>query len=100
MPESGNNNASMMRPLILKARPGVTTILRRPATSSKPKEKDSLMRPEQPVNEVAQVVLWRQARALAQQTVEPLLEALEAVLKTPTLRHLEKFRINPHQDDE
>src|SRR5829696_6507613 len=41
MPESGHNNTSMMRPLILKAPAGVTTILRRPPTRSKPKEKKS-----------------------------------------------------------
>ena len=51
------------------------------------------MRPEQPVNEVAQVVLWRQARVLAQRTGEPLLEALEAVLETPAGRQLEELRV-------
>jgi hypothetical protein len=41
------------------------------------------MRAEQTVSEMAQVVLWRQARALAQLTGEPLVEALEAVVETP-----------------
>src|SRR5215211_6176130 len=39
--ERAHNNTSMIRPLILKARAGVTTILRRPPTRSKPKEKNS-----------------------------------------------------------
>src|SRR5215218_2069680 len=39
--KSVHNNTSMMRPLILKARPGVTTILRQPPTRSKQKEKNS-----------------------------------------------------------
>ena len=51
------------------------------------------MRAEQSVNEMAQVVLWRQARALAQRTGEPLLEALEAVLETPAGRQLEELRV-------
>ena len=58
------------------------------------------MRAEQTVNEMAQVVLWRQARALAQRTGEPLLEALEAVLKTLAGRQLEELRGGPHQDEE
>ena len=37
--KSVHNNTSVTRRLILKARPGVTTILRRPATRSEPKEK-------------------------------------------------------------
>ena len=41
------------------------------------------MRAAQTVKEMAQVVLWRQARALAQRTGEPLVEALEAVVETP-----------------
>jgi hypothetical protein len=39
--ESVHNNTSVTRRLIQKAHPGVTTILRRPATRSKPKEKKS-----------------------------------------------------------
>ena len=58
------------------------------------------MRAEQTVNEMAQVVLWRQARALAQRSGEPLLEALEAVLETPAGRQLEELRCGPHQDEE
>ena len=41
------------------------------------------MRAEQTVNEMAQEVLCRQARTLAQRTGEPLVEALEAVVETP-----------------
>jgi hypothetical protein len=46
------------------------------------------MRAEQTVSEMAQVVLSRQTRALAQRTGEPLDEALEAVLETPAGRQL------------
>ncbi len=58
------------------------------------------MRAEQTVNEMAQVVLSRQARALAQRSEEPLLEALEAVVETPAGRQLEELRSGPHQDEE
>ena len=58
------------------------------------------MRPEQSANEMAQEALSRQARALAQRTGEPLLEALEAVLETPAGRQLEELRCGPHQDEE
>jgi hypothetical protein len=58
------------------------------------------MRAEQTVNEMAQVVLWRQARALAQRTGEPPVEALEAVLETPAGRQLEELRSGPHQEKE
>jgi hypothetical protein len=58
------------------------------------------MRAEQTVNEMAQVVLSRQARALAQRTGEPLLEALEAVLETLAGRQLEELRSGPHRDEE
>jgi hypothetical protein len=58
------------------------------------------MRAEQTVNEMAQEVLSRQARTLAQRTGEPLLEALEAVVETPAGRQLEALRCGPHQDEE
>ena len=58
------------------------------------------MRAEQTVNEMAQVVLWRQARALTQRTGEPHLEALEAVLETPAGMQLEELRCGPHRDEE
>jgi len=58
------------------------------------------MRAEQTVNEMAQVVLWRQARVLAQRTGEPLVEALEAVIETPGGRQLEELRSGPHQHEE
>jgi hypothetical protein len=41
------------------------------------------MRAEQTVSEMAQEVLLRQARALAQRTGESFVEALEAVVETP-----------------
>jgi len=49
---------------------------------------------------MAEEVLWRQARALARQTGEPLLEALEAVLETPAGHQLEELRGGAHQDEE
>ena len=58
------------------------------------------MRAEQTVNEMAQEVLSRQARALAQRTGGPLDEALEAVLETPAGRQLEELRGGVHQHEE
>jgi hypothetical protein len=49
---------------------------------------------------MAQVVLWRQARAEAQLTGKPLVEALEAVVETPAGRQLEELRCGAHQDEE
>ena len=58
------------------------------------------MRAEQTVSEMAQVILWRQARAEAQLTGKPLVEALEAVVETPAGRQLEELRCGAHQDEE
>ena len=58
------------------------------------------MRAEQTVSEMAQEVLSRQARALAQRTGEPLLEAQEAVLETLAGCQLEELRLGQHQDEE
>ena len=58
------------------------------------------MRAEQSVNEMAQVVLLRQARALAQRTGESFVEAREAVLETLAGRQLEELRSGPHQHEE
>jgi hypothetical protein len=58
------------------------------------------MRADQTVNEMAQEVLCRQARALAKRSGEPFVEALEAVLETPAGRQLEELRCGPHQDEE
>ena len=58
------------------------------------------MRVEQSVNEMAQEVLCRQARALAKRTGEPLVEALESVVETPAGRQLEELRSGPHQEEE
>ncbi len=58
------------------------------------------MRAEQTVSEMAQEVLWRQARALAQRSGEPFVEALEAVVETPAGRQLEELRSGPHQHEE
>ena len=58
------------------------------------------MRAEQTVSEMTQEVLSRQARALAQRTGEPHLEALEAVLQTPAGCQLEELRCGSHRDEE
>jgi hypothetical protein len=58
------------------------------------------MRAEQTVDEMAEEALWRQARALAKRTGEPLVEALEEVLETPAGRQLEELRCGPHRDEE
>jgi hypothetical protein len=58
------------------------------------------MRAQQTVNEMAQEILSRQARALARQTGEPLLEALAAVLETPAGHQLEELRCGAHQHEE
>ena len=58
------------------------------------------MRAEQTVDEMTEEVLSRQARALAKRTGEPLLEALDAVLKTPAGRQLEELRCGPHRHEE
>jgi hypothetical protein len=58
------------------------------------------MRAEQTVNEMAQEVLSRQARALAQRTGESFDEALEAVLQTPAGMQLGELRGGVHQHEE
>ena len=58
------------------------------------------MRAEQTVNEMAQEILSRQARALGQRTGEPFVEALEAVLETPAGRQLEELGSGAHQHEE
>ena len=58
------------------------------------------MRAEQTVNEMAQEVLCRQARALAKRTGESFVEALEAVVETPAGMQLEELRSGVHQDEE
>jgi hypothetical protein len=58
------------------------------------------MRAEQTVNEMAQEVLYRQARALAKRTGGPVVEALGAVVETPAGRQLEELRCGPHRDEE
>ena len=58
------------------------------------------MRAEQTVNEMAQETLLRQARARAQRTGEPLVEALKAVLETPAGMQLGVLRDGSHQHEE
>src|SRR5918999_44947 len=89
--ESVHNNTSVTRRLIQKARPGVTTILWRPATRSKPKEKRSHVSRtnrqrdggEDPLEagEDPRPAKWRTA-----------LEALEAVVGTQAGMQLEELR--------
>jgi hypothetical protein len=58
------------------------------------------MRTEQTVDEMAQEILWRQARVLARQTGVPLLEALAAVHETPAGHQLEELRCGPYKHEE
>jgi hypothetical protein len=57
------------------------------------------MRAEQTVNEMAEEVLLRQAKAQAQRTGQPLVEAHEAVLQTPAGMQLGQLRSGLHQDE-
>jgi hypothetical protein len=58
------------------------------------------MRAEQTVEEMAQEILWRQARDFARQTGEPFAQALAAVLETEAGHQLEELRCGPHQEEE
>jgi len=58
------------------------------------------MRAEQTVNEMAQVVLWRQAKAQAQRTGQSHASARAAVIQTPAGSQLEELRIGAHQHEE
>jgi hypothetical protein len=58
------------------------------------------MRPEKTVNEMAQVVLWRQAKAQAQRTGQTHASARAAVIQTPAGRQLEELRSGAHQHEE
>jgi hypothetical protein len=58
------------------------------------------MRAEQTVNEMVQVVLWRQARALSQRTGQSHASARAAVVETPAGRQLEELRCGAHQHEE
>ena len=58
------------------------------------------MRAEQTVNEMAQVVLWRQAKAQAQRTGQSHASARADVIQTPVGRQLEELRCGAHQHEE
>jgi hypothetical protein len=58
------------------------------------------MRAEQTVNEMAQEVLWRQARIHSKRTGETLAEALEAVLQTPAGWQLGELGGGEHHHEE
>jgi hypothetical protein len=58
------------------------------------------MRAEQTVNEMAQVVLSRQAKAQARRTGQSYASARAAVLQTPAGLQLEELRGGPHQHEE
>jgi hypothetical protein len=50
------------------------------------------MRAEQTVNEMAQVVLWRQAKAQARRTGQSHASGRAAIVETPAGRQLEELR--------
>ena len=58
------------------------------------------MRAEQTVNEMAQVVLWRQAKTQAQRTGQSHASARADVIETPAGRQLEELRCGVHQHEE
>ena len=58
------------------------------------------MRAEQTVSEMAQVVLWRQAKTQAQRTGQSHASARAAVIQTPAGRQLEELRSGAHQHEE
>jgi hypothetical protein len=58
------------------------------------------MRAEQTVNEMAQEVLLRQAKAQAQRTGQSQASARAAVVETPAGRQLEELRCGAHQHEE
>ena len=58
------------------------------------------MRAEQTVNEMAQVVLWRQAKAQAQRTGQSYASAHAAVIQTPAGCQLEELRSGAHRHEE
>jgi hypothetical protein len=58
------------------------------------------MRAEQTVNEMAQEVLSRQAKAQAQRTGQSYASARAAVVETPAGRQLEELRCGAHQHEE
>jgi hypothetical protein len=58
------------------------------------------MRAEQTVNEMAQVVLWRQAKTQAQRTGQSHASARADVIQTPAGRQLEELRCGLHQHEE
>jgi hypothetical protein len=57
------------------------------------------MRSEQTVSEMAEEVLARQAKALLEQTGQPLEAALEAVSKTYAGRQLKELANGEHRDE-
>jgi hypothetical protein len=58
------------------------------------------MRAQQTVNEMAQEVLSRQARALAHRTGQSHASARAAVLETPAGYQLEELRSSAHQHEQ
>jgi hypothetical protein len=58
------------------------------------------MRAEQTVNEMAEEVLSRQARAQVQRTGQSHASARAAVIQTPAGSQLEELRCGVHQDEE
>jgi hypothetical protein len=63
------------------------------------KEQESTMSEDRSVEEMANEVLMRQAKARADRTGEPIEEALEAVLNTKAGAQLRELRDVPHDEE-
>jgi hypothetical protein len=63
------------------------------------KEEESTVSDNRSVEEMANEVLMRQAKARAERTGEPIEEALEAVLKTEAGAQLRELRDVPHDEE-
>jgi hypothetical protein len=61
--------------------------------------KENTLQPEQTVSEMANEVLRRQAKALAERGGEPIEVAMEAVLKTEAGRELRDLRDGPYGEE-
>src|SRR5919202_4523561 len=97
MPKCGLTNTCGMRPLILQAHPGVTTMSRNTTTGIEVKGK--AMHKNQGVAEMAIDVLARQAGERANRTGEPFEEAFKSVLETDAGRQLGELRDGPHRNE-
>jgi len=62
-------------------------------------EEESTVREDRSVDEMANEVLMRQAKALSDRTGEPIEEAMEAVLNTEAGAQLRELRDVPHDEE-